>query len=429
MEMHASNEQLLERRRRVLGRNTPLFYDEPLRLVRGQGVWVYDETGRQYLDAYNNVPHVGHCHSHVIEAMYRQARMLNIHTRYLHENVVSYAERLTSTFDLSLNVAMFVCTGSEANELALRIARHHTGATGLIVTDYNYHGNTATLAAAAKGIPAPETAPNIRWVHVPDMYRDSDGRSEKAMLEIGLRGIQTAIEELQEAGFGVSALLLDTLFSTEGLTKSPEGFIEGAVELVRAAGGLYVADEVQPGFGRLGSRMWGYQLFDAVPDMVTLGKPMGNGYPLAATILRRDLADGFLGEALYFNTFAGTPVAAAVGMAVLDVIEQEDLLRNAKEVGTYVQEQMLGLQRRHDIIGTLRGEGLFFGMELVKDRTSKAPAEAECGQLINEMRRHGVLISRIGPSSNVLKIRPPLVFSRENAALLLETLDDALRSL
>ncbi len=375
--MTDQNDLLLERRQRVLGHETPLFYDKPLQLVRGEGVWVYDETGRPYLDVYNNVPHVGHCHPHVVEALCRQARTLNLHTRYLHENVVRYAERLTATFDASLNVAMLVCTGSEANELALRIARHHTGATGLIVTDHSYHGNTATLAAAATGIRAPESAPNVRVIHVPDLYREADG----------------------------------------------------PVELVRAAGGLYIADEVQPGFGRLGDHMWGHQLYGAKPDMVTLGKPMGNGHPIGGTIVRRELADRFLHDAMYFNTFGGNPVSAAVGMAVLDVIEQERLLDNAARVGAFVQEGLLALQKRHDIVGAVRGRGLFFGLDLVRDRRTKAPAEAECKQLVNEMRRRGVLISRIGPHGNVLKMRPPMVFSRDNTALLLETLEDALHAI
>ncbi|MFO1288822.1 MAG: aminotransferase class III-fold pyridoxal phosphate-dependent enzyme, partial [Rubrivivax sp.] len=424
--MKDQNDLLLARRQQVLGKETPLFYDKPLQLVRGEGVWVYDEAGRPYLDVYNNVPHVGHCHPHVVEALCRQARTLNLHTRYLSENVVRYGERLTATFDKALNVALFVCTGSEANELALRIARHHTGATGLIVTDHNYHGNTATLAAAATGIRAPESAPNVRTIHVPDLYREAAGRSEAALRKEALADVERAIDELQREGFGVSAILLDTLFSTEGLCQLPKGWLEGAVKRVRAAGGLYIADEVQPGFGRLGDHMWGHQAYDTVPDIATMGKPMGNGHPIGGAVVKRELADAFLHDAMYFNTFGGNPVSAAVGMAVLDVIEREKLIDNAATVGARVQQGLLALQQRHDIIGAVRGRGLFFGLDLVRDRRSKAPATAECGRLVNEMRRRGILISRIGPHDNVLKMRPPMVFSQANAALLLETLDDAL---
>lgn len=426
-----SIELLLSRRRRTLGHPTPLFYDEPLHLVRGQGVWLFDHQGRCYLDAYNNVPHVGHCHPEVVEALHRQAATLNIHSRYLHEDVVRYGERLTATFDPLLSTALFVCTGTEANELALRIARHHTNAHGILVTDFSYHGNSATLSRIATGIQTNESfPPHARTLHLPDVLRDlTDAGTPEQLTERALAEADAAIASLQQAGHGVSALLLDTIFSTEGLTLLPPGYLEGLVAKVRAAGGVFIADEVQPGFGRTGAHFWGYQHYAVVPDLATLGKPMGNGHPIGAVVTRPELANAFLDEAMFFNTFAGNPVSAAVGLAVLDVIERQQLMRNAHEMGEYVQQRLRELAARHERVIAVRGRGLFFGLELVKDLRSRTPATAEARWLINEMRRRGVLISTIGPHGNVLKIRPPMVFGREHADLLLTTLGEALRAL
>lgn len=428
--MSYSVESLLARRNRALGHPTPLFYDEPLHIVRGDGVWLYDHEGRRYLDAYNNVPHVGHCHPRVVEAMHRQAATLNVHTRYLHEEVVRYGERLTSTFDASLSTVLFVCTGTEANELALRIARHHSGARGILVSDFSYHGNSATLAALATGVQVNEPFPaHARALKIPDLRRDLAGGTPEQLTQRALLEADTAIASLQESGHGVAALLLDTIFSTEGLCALPPGYLDGLVERVRAAGGLYIADEVQPGFGRTGAQWWGYQAQGAVPDIVTLGKPMGNGHPIAGTVTRPELANAFLRDAMFFNTFAGNPVSAAVGMAVLDVIEQEQLLRNASEVGDYLQQRLHALAERHECVASVRGQGLFFGLELVEHRRSHAPATVAARRLINDMRRRGVLISTIGPHGNVLKMRPPMVFSREHADLLIGALGDALEAL
>ena len=428
--MPMNKSTLLERRHRVLGRNALLFYDEPLHLVRGEGVWVYDADGKRYLDVYNNVPHVGHCHPHVVKALCKQASILNLHTRYLHENVVEYAERLTATFDEALSTAMFCCTGTEANELALRIARFCTGNKGLIVSNFSYHGNSATLAEATTGLPAPEAlAPHVRAIPIPDPYRAPAGQSLSDLADEFARQVELAVKSLQDEGFGVSALLVDTLFSTEGLLAVPPGYLEKAVEHVRRAGGLFIADEVQPGFGRTGEHMWGYQSYNVVPDFVTMGKPMGNGHPLAGVVARSDLVESFGTKALYFNTFGGNPVSSAVGMAVLDVIEQERLIDNAHDVGQYIRQSLLALMDKHSIIGDVRGKGLFFGIELVKDRASKEPASAETRRLIHLMRDRGVLISKIGPADNILKMRPPMVFTKGDADLLLSTLDAALAEL
>lgn len=429
--MSSAIDSLLARRRAALGHPTPLFYDEPLHIVRGDGVWLYDAEGRRYLDAYNNVPHVGHCHPHVVGALQRQAEVLNVHTRYLHENVVRYGERLTATFDPALSTALFVCTGTEANELALRMARHHSGARGILVSDYSYHGNSAALAEVATGIQVNVSfAAHARALRIPDLQRDGqDGLDPAQLTARALAEADAAIASLQQAGHGVAALLLDTLFSTEGLCRLPPGYLEGLVARVRAAGGFYIADEVQPGFGRTGAHWWGYQAHGVVPDLVTLGKPMGNGHPIGGTITRPELAHGFLKEAMFFNTFAGNPVSAAVGMAVLDVIEQQQLLRNAEQIGAYIQQRLQALAERHAGVASVRGRGLFFGLELVEDRATRVPAGAAARRLVNDMKRRGVLVSTIGPHGNVLKMRPPMVFERSHADVLMDTLDAALEDL
>jgi 4-aminobutyrate aminotransferase-like enzyme len=417
---------LLERRERVLGKKSLLFYDEPLNLVRGSGVWVEDAEGRRYLDGYNNVPHVGHCHPHVVDAITRQTRTLNIHTRYLHEGVVEYGERLTSTFDADLSVALFVCTGTEANELAIRMSRLLTGGVGLIVTDFSYHGHSITLAEATTGLPAPEAiGPNVRTIHIPDLLRQPDA-DPQAVGEAYLAQVANALASFREAGIQVAALLLDTLFSTEGLPVVPPSYVADAVKLVRDAGGMFIADEVQPGFGRLGDTMWGYQQHGVTPDFVTMGKPMGNGHPIGGVITRPDHLEYFQKVAMYFNTFGGNPVSAAAGNAVLDVLENEQLLANAEQVGAHLRAGLSALADKHEMVGAARGKGLFCGLELVSDRTSWSPAPAAAKQVVNLMRRNGVLISKIGASDNVLKIRPPMPFTKENADHLVSVLDSVL---
>ena len=424
------NHTLLERRYRVLGRNSPLFYDKPLNLVRGEGVWVYDADGKRYLDAYNNVPHVGHCHPHVVAALSRQAAILNTHTRYLHEEIVAYAERLTATFEPSLAMAMFTCTGSEANELALRIVRECSGGMGVIGTAHAYHGNTSAVIKLGSVFTPPEKrGPYVRTVAVMDPYRDRAGRSDAELATAYADDVKRAIDSFAAAGVPFAGLLFCTSFSSEGLPTLPEGYMSKALAHVHAAGGFFIADEVQSGFGRLGSHMWGYQKLGVVPDIVTLGKPMGNGHPIAGVVARRDLVERFTAENMYFNTFAGNPVSAAVGMAVLDVLENERLVENALVVGRYTLARLAALADKYQIIGDVRGAGLFFAVDLVRDRKTKAPASAETKQLVNLMRDRGVLISRIGPADNILKIRPPMPFSRDNADHLINTLDDVFREL
>ncbi len=421
---------LLERRYRVLGRNSPLFYDKPLHLVRGEGVWLYDADGKRYLDAYNNVPHVGHCHPRVVAALARQAATLNTHTRYLDENVVAYAERLTALFDPQLSMAMFCCTGSEANELALRIARDCSGGMGIIATDWAYHGNTAAvMQVSSLFTPSDKRGPYVRTVPVMDPYRDRAGRSDEDLATVYASDVKHAIDAFAADGIRFAGLLFCTAFSSEGLPTVPARFMAKALAHVHAAGGLFIADEVQAGFGRLGSHLWGHQRLGVIPDIVTLGKPMGNGHPLAAVVARPELINAFAGRNMYFNTFGGNPVSAAVGMAVLDVLEDEGLVKNALTVGSYTLARLQKLAERHALIGDVRGAGLFFAVELVSDRQAKTPAGAQTKRLVNVMRERGVLISRIGVHDNILKIRPPMPFSKQHADLLIETLDPALAEL
>lgn len=423
----ASIDALLERRHKVLGAHSPLFYDRPLHLVRAEGVWVYDADGRRYLDAYNNVPHVGHCHPRVVEALCRQAATLNVHTRYLDEHIIAYAERLLSYFDRKLSRVMFCCTGSEANELALRIVRECTGATGIITTAYCYHGNTDAVFRLSSLFARPDRrGPNVRVVPVMDPYRDRQDSSDEQLARRYAEDVRRAIESFTAEGVRFAGLLFCSCFSTEGLPVVPRGFMPQALEHVHAAGGLFIADEVQGGFGRLGTHMWGHQKLGVVPDVVTLGKPMGNGHPLAAVVTRPELGDRFTRENVYFNTFGGNPVSAEVGIAVLQVLEEEGLMVHAREVGEYTLRRLRQLMGRHALIGDVRGSGLFFAVELVRDRESKSPAPEETQRLVNQMRDHGVLLSRVGPQGNVLKIRPPMVFSREHADLLADTLDRVL---
>ena len=425
-----SIDALLERRYRVLGRNSPLFYERPLHLVRGEGVWLFDEAGRRYLDAYNNVPHVGHCHPHVVQAIARQAATLNTHTRYLHEGIVAYAERLTATFDASLSMLMLACSGSEANELALRIANVTTGGEGVICTNFAYHGNTRAVAQISTVFPPPEGfGPHIRAIAPPDSYRGLRGLTGPALEDAYVEEVRAAIDSLQAKGISLAAMLICTLFSSEGLPNVPPGFMRRAVDLVHAAGGLYIADEVQGGFGRTGRQMWGHEQYGVVPDLVTLGKPMGNGHPVSGVVGQADLIREFGGKVMYFNTFGGNPVSCAAANAVLDVIENEKLREHACIVGDYVMAGLERLARRHSIIGEARGKGMFFAVDLVRDHKTREPAGAEAKRVINTMRDRGVLISRIGPHDNILKIRPPMPFTKENADVLLATLDDVLAGL
>lgn len=423
------NQTLLARRAKVLGNNTPVFYEEPVHIVRGEGVWLYDADGKRYLDCYNNVPHVGHCHPHIIEALHKQASTLNVHTRYLHETIVDYAERLTALFPEPLSSVMFVCTGSEANDQALRIARLCTGGRGIICTDMTYHGNTTAVDEISPlfygGVPQ---HPNVRAIPFPDSYRPMNGLEGDALLNAYLAKVQDAIEDFAKHDIPFAGMLLCSIFANEGLPNPPPEFLQRAVALVRAAGGLFIADEVQAGFGRTG-KMWGFEFGDVVPDIVTLGKPIGNGHPLAAVVARPELINQFREQVMYFNTFAGNPVSCAVGNAVLDVMEEEALQSNAEQVGRYINQQLKSMQQELPIIGDIRGHGLWVGIELVNNPQTKEPATEAANKVINRLKEQGVLTGRIGPFDNVIKIRPPMPFQQEHADLLLGKLEGILQTI
>lgn len=421
-------QNLLERRTHVLGTHSPLFYDTPLELVSGQGVWLTADDGTQYLDAYNNVPHVGHAHPRVADAVSEQMRKLSLHTRYLNSRVVDYAEALLATHHDSLNRVSFGNSGSEANELAIRMARFASGHTGLLFSDYSYHGTTITLAQATTGLKVSEPfGRNVRTIRIPDATGMSPEQSE-ALLRSSLAEVDAAIASLQEAGFGVAAALFDPLFSTEGLVSPPEGYVTGLIERVRRAGGLYIADEVQSGFGRIGRLMWGYQRYEAVPDIVTMGKPMGNGHPLGGTVMGADLLKAFGAENMFFNTFAGNPVSSAAGHAVLQVMEEEGLRARATELGAFVNTELTRELAGNPRIPEVRGDGLFAGMHLV-DPATGAPDPATAKRVVEAMVHEHVLISRVGRHDEVLKIRPPLAFQRAEAEMLIEKLTGVIRKL
>jgi len=405
-----------------------LFYDKPIHLVRGEGVWLYDADGRRYLDMYNNVPHVGHCHPHVVEAICQQAITLNTHTRYLHDNVVNLAERLTSKFPNELDTAMFCCTGSEANELAMRIARTVTGGTGLIVTSFAYHGNTqAIYEISTDSIPADELPDYVVAVPAPDCYRGPYRDDEAA--EKYAAHIRDAVDLLKNRDIKPAAFVIDTIVSSSGIVAPPPGYLSSAASIVRDAGGLFVADEVQPGFGRTGRNFWGFEVDDFVPDIVTMGKPMGNGHPISSVVTRRELVDVFARHSRYFNTFGGNPVSCAAGLAVLDVIEKENLQQNALHVGQQLVDGLRRLADRHACIGDVRGSGLFLALEFVTDRDKRTPATGLTARVVNDLRDRGVLTGSIGPDANVLKLRPPLVLTKQDAAYFLEILDDCLAAI
>ncbi|MBY3047637.1 aspartate aminotransferase family protein [Rhizobium leguminosarum] len=426
----AENAALLARRERLLGRNMSTFYDEPVQLVRGEGVWLWDADGRKYLDCYNNVPHVGHCHPRVVDAITRQASTLNTHTRYLHEGILDYVERLTATFDKSLDTAIMTCTGSEANDIALRMAQAVTGKTGVIATNHTYHGNTAAVSQLSTRMPpVGGFGGHVRHVPAPDSYRPMGGMPGEAFAEAFAAEVEKAIASLQSSPHGFSALIICPFFANEGFPDLSPGFLDKAITAVRKAGGLVISDEVQPGFGRTGGHMWGHQRAGFVPDVVTLGKPMANGHPVGGVVANADTLNAFRKAFRYFNTFGGNTVSCAAALAVLDVIEDEGLMENARAVGAYAQDGLKRLSEKHDVIGNVRGSGLFFGAELVLDREKKTPAPDIATKVINDMRARGVLMGKIGVHQCATKIRPPMPFSKENADLMLSTLDDVLSGL
>ncbi|MEM6939927.1 MAG: aminotransferase class III-fold pyridoxal phosphate-dependent enzyme [Pseudomonadota bacterium] len=422
-----TTEDLLRARDRLLGPNVSTFYEEPIHLVKGEGVWLWDADGRQYLDCYNNVPHVGHCHPKVVEAICKQAATLNTHTRYLHEGILRYVEKLTATFAAPLKTAIMTCTGSEANDIALRMAEAVTGKRGVIATDHTYHGNTTAVAQLSMtNRPGTGDASHVRHVPAPDSYRPLGGQQGQAHAQAFAAALERQIEDLEASGIGFSCLIICPFFANEGFPDLHHGFLDPALAVVRKAGGIVIADEVQPGFGRLGSHMWGHERIGLAPDIVTLGKPMANGHPVAAVVTSADIIAAFRQSFRYFNTFGGNPVSCAAAEAVLDVLEEEGLVAQAADVGDYAKAGLRQLATRHACIGDVRGAGLFFGAEMVLDQETKQPATSFTKRIANEMRQEGILMNFLGIHYNTLKIRPSMQFTRAHVDQLIDTLDRVL---
>jgi 4-aminobutyrate aminotransferase-like enzyme len=417
------DEALIARREKLLGPAYRLFYEEPVHLVRGEGVWLYDPAGNAYLDVYNNVASLGHCQPDVVEAVSRQWATLNTHTRYLHETILEYSEKLLATFPEHLGHVMYTCTGSEANDLAYRIAKSFTGGTGVIVTDLAYHGITDAVSqfSPSLGAHVPIGA-HVRTIRAPDGYR----RNETDLGAAIAADVRAALADMKANGIKPAMMICDTIFSSDGVFGDPPGFLAQAVDAIREAGALFVADEVQPGFGRTGDAMWGLMRHGIEPDMVTLGKPMGNGQPIAGVVMRPEIVEEFGRKARYFNTFGGNAVSCAAANAVLNVIERDKLVANAMQVGAYLKAALERLAQRHQAIGDVRGAGLFIGVEIVSDRANKTPDAGTTTKLVNGLRRRRVLISAAGPNANVLKVRPPTVFSKANVDHFIGTLDETL---
>jgi 4-aminobutyrate aminotransferase-like enzyme len=411
---------LIARRQRILGPAYRLFYERPVHLVRGEGAWLFDAEGQRYLDCYNNVASVGHAHPVVVNAIAKQAGQLNTHTRYLHDTVLDYAEALLALMPATLGHIMFTCTGSEANDLALRIARAHTGGEGVVVTALAYHGVTASLAelspSLGEGVPLGRT---VATVLPPDIYRRGPDDGARFASDVGL-----AFAQMRRHGIRPAAFLVDTMFTSDGVFPEPAGFLAQAAAAARAESALFIADEVQPGFGRT-SLMWGFERHGVVPDIVTMGKPMGNGHPVAGLAVAPALMDRFASAARYFNTFGGNAVSAAAGLAVLQVLRDERLPENAAKVGTILKTGLRSIARHQPLIGDIRTAGLSIGVELVHD--DKRPATQETARIVNTLRDRRILISASGPGANILKIRPPLCFSADQAALFLEELERAMK--
>ena len=429
-EAFSTLDQSLSVRRKFFSSNLSLSYDRPLKIVRGWMQYLYDDTGRAFLDVYNNVPMVGHSHPRVVRAVQKQAALLNTNTRYLHDNILQDAERLTALLPMPLRVCFFLNSGSEANELALRLARTHTGREDVIVLEHAYHGHTSTLIDISPyKFQGPGGKGQKPWVHVAPIADDYRGIHRRGEAELGRKyagHVAELFEKLKREGHGAAAFIAETLPSVAGQIVFPPGYLSEVYRHVRAAGAVCIADEVQVGFGRLGTHFWGFETQAAVPDIVVLGKPIGNAFPLAAVVTTPEIAASFANGMEFFSTFGGNPVACAAGLAVLDVLEEDHLQRNALEVGADWLRDLRSLQAKYPLIGDVRGMGLFLGIDLVTDRHARTPATAQAHFVVNRLRDRGILAGTDGPHHNVLKLRPPLIFSAADAAFFTSALSSIL---
>ena len=424
-----SKAEIVEKRQSLLLPNLSISYEEPIKFVKGEGVWLIDDRGRAYLDCFNNVCHLGHCHPAVVEALTTQAATLNTNTRYLHDNIVAYAERLTATMPEELSIAAFVNSGSEANSLALRMMRAHTGRENAIVLDWSYHGTTQELIdlsaykfrrEGGQGI-----KPHVHVAELPDAYRAPADWPREELAKRFAASVAERIDAMAARGEAPGFFIAESIPSVAGQVFLPKNYLDEVYRMVREAGGICIADEVQVGFGRIGSHWWAFETQGVVPDIATVGKPIGNGHPMGALVVRREIAESFQNGMEYFNTFGGNPVSCAVGLAVIDTIERDGLRENAAAVGDYLNAGFEELQTRYPVIGDVRGMGLFLGIELVEDRESKVPATATARAICNEARARGVLMGTEGPHDNVLKMRPSMIFSKANADHLLGVLEES----
>ena len=413
----SNHKKILELRKQYLSPSLSLSYEDPIHIVRGEGQYLYDAEGLRYLDAVNNIQHVGHCHPKVVSAAMEQNALLNTNTRYLDETIVRYAKLLTKKLPDGLDVCFFTNSGSESNDLALRIARCITGSKETIVLDGAYHGHLSSLIEISPykhNAPGGEGPPDFVYsIPLPDSFRGIY-RGDNCTADY-VNEVKKVIYKINDSSKTLSAFFVEALMGCGGQIVLPEGFLKKSFELVRKSGGLCIADEVQIGFGRMGTDFWGFETCGVIPDIVTLGKSIGNGHPLSAVVTTKEIADQFNNGMEYFNSYGGNPVSCAIGEAVLDVIEDEGLQENAEIVGSYLIEELFKLQSKYTFIGQIRGQGLFIGIELISNTDTLKPNKTLAAKIVNQMKNAGILISIDGPDHNVLKIKPPMVFNLENA--------------
>ncbi|XP_073748200.1 ethanolamine-phosphate phospho-lyase isoform X2 [Callorhinus ursinus] len=428
-----SKPDTLALRRKHIGPSCKVFFAaDPIKIVRAQRQYMFDETGEQYLDCINNVAHVGHCHPDVVKAALEQMELLNTNSRFLHDNIVEYARRLAATLPEKLSVCYFTNSGSEANDLALRLARQFRGHQDVITLDHAYHGHLSSLIEISPYKFRKGKDVKKAFVHVaptPDTYRGKYREDHADPASAYAEEVKEIIEEAHNSGRKIAAFIAESMQSCGGQIIPPAGYFQKVAEYVHRAGGVFIADEVQVGFGRVGKHFWSFQMHgeDFVPDIVTMGKPMGNGHPMACVVTTKEIAEAFSSSGMeYFNTYGGNPVSSAVGLAVLNIIENEDLQGNATRVGDYLTELLNKQKAKHTLIGDIRGIGLFIGIDLVKDRQKRTPATDEAQHVLYKMKEKRVLLSADGPHRNVLKIKPPMCFTEEDAKFMVDKLDEIL---
>ncbi|MBT2801054.1 aspartate aminotransferase family protein [Halomonas sp. ISL-56] len=421
--LDSSIRAMTNKRAAVLGDSYRLFYQNPVHLVKGRGQYVWDAQGTQYLDVYNNVASIGHCHPQVVSAVSEQMQRINTHTRYLHEGILDYTDSILATVPNAINRAMYMCTGSEANDLAIRVARAWSGGTGIIVTKEAYHGTSELTSGASPALGSGQAlSPTTFLVPSPDQYRIGSA----ALGDWFANEVQQAIDKMAAQGIKLAGFLADAIFSSDGVMPGTPGFLKKAIDIVHANGGIFIADEVQPGFGRTGDAFWGFERHGLVPDIVTMGKPMGNGIPVSGLLAKDDVLAAFSDQIPYFNTFGGNPVSMAAAQAVLNVIHEEQLQAHSLRVGEALRAELLTLKDKYECVGDVRGAGLFIGFELVTDKQSKTPDKALALRVIEALREERVLTSVAGPHGNVLKLRPPLAFQAHDIDWLVGALDRSL---